>query len=328
MITVASFTKLTKGTLQLVVTTSGRRVTIDAIEVENTPTTGAIALAGGATFTNTRTVTVSSAVAATRGAVRMRLANGSSLGSTPYTAYASSKPFVLSSGDGAKRVAAQFADAAGNVSGVATDDIVLDTTPPAVTNTTPGTTEVPSGDIAINASLADASPIASVEVLTAPVGTSTFTTTAMTVDSDHFTVTLPAVQDSFDYTLRVVDAAGNVGVLPLNAPTGRFHVTVDPPPTSDQLIATALTNNTIDYPTSLEYRLWAQFGDPQLPAAVRRYRQRRRRRGPELAHRAHRSARPTVDRAAGASRSLSRATGRPRQRVRAAPAGTTAAPYG
>ena len=37
------------------------------------------------------------------------------------------------------------------------------------------------------------------------------------------------------------------------------------PPTTHQLIARALAEGRIDYPTSLAYRTWAFFLDPQLP---------------------------------------------------------------
>ena len=45
---------------------------------------------------------------------------------------------------------------------------------------------------------------------------------------------------------------------------------LEPPPPSDgspqDLIEQDLTDGVIDYPTSLEYRMWALFRDPQLPA--------------------------------------------------------------
>jgi hypothetical protein len=53
-------------------------------------------------------------------------------------------------------------------------------------------------------------------------------------------------------------AAGRGKKLPLAATRGL-------PPTTRQLIARALAEDRIDYPTSLAYRAWAYFLDPQLP---------------------------------------------------------------
>lgn len=45
------------------------------------------------------------------------------------------------------------------------------------------------------------------------------------------------------------------------------EVVPGPPPTSQDLIEKALAAGTIDYPTSLEYRVWALFNAPELPDA-------------------------------------------------------------
>ena len=47
----------------------------------------------------------------------------------------------------------------------------------------------------------------------------------------------------------------------------RFTATRAPRPPSQALIATALRDGVIDYPTSLVYRAWALFHDPRLPEA-------------------------------------------------------------
>ena len=119
----------------------------------------------------------------------------------------------------------------------------------------------------ITATVGDASPLQSVTLDTNPVGDSTVTHQAMTLAGGEFKATVTNVTTAFDYVVVATDAAGNTTTAPGPAATDRLHVTVGPPPSSGALIADALAAGTIDYPTSLEYRMWALWGDAQLPDA-------------------------------------------------------------
>ena len=263
---IASFARPTRGTLQVVVTSSKRRIWIDAVAVENPTLSGSITLKGGSTYANSTGVTIGASVWGSSGAVQMRLANGSAAGGA-WVPFTPGKPFTLAAGDGLKSVAAQFRDPGGNVSTVALDTITLDTTAPAVA-VVPGSTEVANGtDVPIHATVTDGSPLRSVTLETIPTGGGPATNTAMTLASGTFGSTVAGPTTSFGYTVTAIDAAGNGTTMPATAPDGPYQVTVDPLPTSQNLIAQALADGTIDYPTSLEYRTWALFDDPQLPDA-------------------------------------------------------------
>jgi hypothetical protein len=101
--------------------------------VLDSPPTGTITINGGAAYTNTTAVTLS--LTATN-AVKVLLSNDG----WNYTesAYADTKAWVLSSGDGTKTVYAKFKSASGNVSSDVSDTIILDSTLPTGTITING----------------------------------------------------------------------------------------------------------------------------------------------------------------------------------------------
>lgn len=107
-------------------------ILLDGTAADTQAPTGSLALAGGAAFTASTTVALTLAAADDSGTVaQMRVANGASPASAPWVAYAAILTWTLSAGDGEKTVSAQFRDAAGNVSAVVSDTIVLDATPPS-----------------------------------------------------------------------------------------------------------------------------------------------------------------------------------------------------
>ena len=260
---VLKFTKPTSGTLQVVVTSSKKKVAIDAVGVSDPPLSGSITIKAGASYANNPLLTITASVSGANGATGMRLTNGGVAGGA-WVPFAGNTPFSLTALDGARLVAAQFRDAAGNMSAVALDDITLDRVAPALDVST-GSFSVASGTGAdISANVGDASPLQSVTLETSPVGDPTVTDAAMTLSGGVFKATVANVTAAFDYSVIATDKAGNATTAPS---VDRFHVTVGAPPSSQKLIADTLAAGTIDYPTSLEYRMWALFGDPQLPDA-------------------------------------------------------------
>ncbi|SEW36554.1 gliding motility-associated C-terminal domain-containing protein [Chitinophaga sp. YR573] len=105
--------------------TSGPAYTID-----KTPPVGSIVINSGATLTNNATVTLTLAATDASG-IQMRFSNDGSAWSS-YQAYATSKSWALSAGDGLKTVYVQYGDNAGNIQGY-NSTITLDQTVPVTT---------------------------------------------------------------------------------------------------------------------------------------------------------------------------------------------------
>jgi len=121
-------------------------LTVDAAAGGGTPAdttapTGTVALNGGASATNSRTLTVGLTATDATGVVAYRLAEGTDCSAASWVAVtstlslATTAPLTVSSGDGTKSICAQYKDAAGNISTTSTSTIALDTTSPGVTLT-------------------------------------------------------------------------------------------------------------------------------------------------------------------------------------------------
>jgi LruC domain-containing protein len=107
--------------------------------------TGAVAINGGAQYTNSRNVALT--LTATTGVTQMRFSNDNSTWSDgDWVAFAATYPWELTVGDGDKTVYAQFRDGAGHVSsGEISAYIALNTVTPTLTLSTvsPGTVTTP-----------------------------------------------------------------------------------------------------------------------------------------------------------------------------------------
>lgn len=108
----------------------------DGITVDTGAPIGTLSIDGGADYANRASVTLNIAASdGVSGVATMRFSDDSS-NWTAWEPYGASRAWVLPSGDGVKTVYAQFADAVGNVSAIASDDIVLDSIAPRVVNVT------------------------------------------------------------------------------------------------------------------------------------------------------------------------------------------------
>jgi Tol biopolymer transport system component len=96
------------------------------IKLDKTAPTGSVTINNEAESTSSTSVTLSLSANDTSGVAQMRFGNNGTEW-TSWEAYATSKNWTLSSGDGEKTVYAQFKDAAGWVSGNCSDTILLDT---------------------------------------------------------------------------------------------------------------------------------------------------------------------------------------------------------
>ena len=178
-------------------------VASDTILLDAAPPSGTVAINGGAAAATSASVTLdlSASDGAGSGVTHMRVANGASPAAAEWVSYAATLAWVLPPGDGEKTVSAQFRDAAGNVSAVASHTIVLDTTPPSVT-AAPGA-DTYTGPQAVVLTANEPATIYYTMDGSTP-------TTASASGPSPVTVTV-----SQSATLRYfgVDAAGNAGVV-------------------------------------------------------------------------------------------------------------------
>ena len=106
--------------------------------------TGTITINNGAAYTNSATVTLTLSASDDSGTVsQMQFANESSAYSTPES-YATTKSWMLSTGQGAKTVSVKFNDPAGHWSTPKTASITLDTAAPTITSVTASPSAKPS----------------------------------------------------------------------------------------------------------------------------------------------------------------------------------------
>lgn len=108
-----------------------------ALLVDTTPPVGTIAIAAGAPYTTSTAVTLNMTANDFGGSGASQV-NVSSDGSTwnGWVPYVTPLPWMLGAGDGLKSIYVQIQDAAGNISSVTSDTIVLDTVPPVFSNFT------------------------------------------------------------------------------------------------------------------------------------------------------------------------------------------------
>lgn len=104
---------------------------------DTTPPTGSININNGAAATKSTLVTLTLFATDSGGSVaQMQFSNDNTTYSAA-EAYATLKSWTLASGDGTKTVYVKFKDSAGNWSAAFSDTIILDTTAPALTITSP-----------------------------------------------------------------------------------------------------------------------------------------------------------------------------------------------
>ena len=128
-----------------------------AITLDTLVPTGSVSInSGNAYITSTGVTLTLSASDATSGVATMRLSNDGSSWSS-WEPYATSTPWTLTTGDGAKTVYVQFKDKAGNPSASYPDDITLDTVAPSGSITSPSDVAIESsGSFTVSGSASDA----------------------------------------------------------------------------------------------------------------------------------------------------------------------------
>ncbi|MDI6708940.1 MAG: hypothetical protein QME47_07655, partial [Candidatus Thermoplasmatota archaeon] len=109
----------------------------DTVILDTLPPTGTISINSGDTYTTSTSVTLTLSAYDANGINQMRFSNNGTTWSS-WEAYATSRSWSLTAGDGTKIVYAQYKDNAGLVSTATIyDTIILDTTPPTSNITLP-----------------------------------------------------------------------------------------------------------------------------------------------------------------------------------------------
>lgn len=217
----------------------------DTIILDTTPPSGTISINGGAAYTNTTSVTLTlSATDAGSGVGQMRFSNDNASWSG-WEAFAASKTWTLSGGDGTKTVYVQFRDNLSNTSGSISDTIVLDTVLPAGTvliNGGAAYTNSTAVSLALSAS-DDRSGVAQMRFSNDGSSWSTWeayaTSKSWTMAAGDGTKTVYA---------QYRDAAGNVSssaadtiILDATAPTGSISINAGAPFTASTAVTLTLS---------------------------------------------------------------------------------------
>ncbi len=129
---------------------------VPSYAADTTPPTGTIKINNNAVYTVSAAVTLNlSATDAGSSVSQMKFSNNNITWSTP-EAYATTKSWTLTSGDGTKTVYVKYKDVAGNWSSTYSDSIVLDTVPPTGTiKINNGAASTTSLNVTLNLSASD-----------------------------------------------------------------------------------------------------------------------------------------------------------------------------
>lgn len=167
--------------------------------------TGAVSIDGGAQYATTSQVTLSLSASDDWGVTGYRITDGTGgfcfntypdVSIPEAVTFAASVPWTLPAGDGARTVCVRYLDERGNTSVVATDTIVVDSTPPVVSITVPSEGAIYEAGEAVIAQFGCSDPGGS------GVGDCTGTTA---IDSP-----IDTSPGTHAFTVTATDAAGNV----------------------------------------------------------------------------------------------------------------------
>ena len=197
-----------------------------SIILDNTPPSGtSIKINNDDAYTRSTAVTLTLAAGDANPPITMCFSNDGTTYTSPWENYATSRPYNLPTGDGAKTVYVKFKDAAGNISTPVSSSIILDNTPPSGTSIKINNDDAYTRSTAVTLTLAagDANP---------PI-TMCFSNDGTTYTSpwENYATSrpynLPTGDGSKTVYVKFKDAAGNIStpvsssiILDNTAPTG------------------------------------------------------------------------------------------------------------
>ena len=203
--------------------------------------TGSISINGDATYTKSTSVTLTLSATDNAGVTGYYISNSSTKPSasvsgwtsiTSTTSYSANVSYTLSSGDGSKTMYVWYKDNSGNVSSSASDSIILDTTAPTITITSPtseDTYTTSSSVIAIGGSASDStSGVSSVTWSNDKGGSGTASGT-----TSWLTSSISLLIGENIITATATDGAGNTGTDTITVTFGSITSTPTPQPTQE-----------------------------------------------------------------------------------------------
>jgi len=197
----------------------------DNIEVDTTsPSNPSVLINNGAGYTNSRNVSLTLS-ATDINLTEMRIAENSSFSGASWEAFAGSKAWALSTGDGTKYVYAQYRDIAGNTSDVASASIILDETKPVVGTVTFSRNPTSVGIVTVNVDFVDfpagmnTAILPAVDFITTDGRTGNISQLNYTGNSWQGHGTILSGDDGVAYVnvMNGADKAGNIMLAALNA---------------------------------------------------------------------------------------------------------------
>ncbi len=208
----------------------GRVLPLTGAGPDVTPPTGSVAINNGATVTATTTVTLTLSAFDGSGVAQMRFSNDN-ITFTALEAYATTKTWTLTPGDGLKTVFVQYQDSVGNRSPSFTASITLDTTGPIIA--TPTASNVTGSSATIGWTTNEPSTSTVDYGVTTAYGQTTSNLALVTTHSASLTGLSPSTL--YHYRVRSTDAAGNASTS--GDATFTTTTTQAPPPPPGGLVA-------------------------------------------------------------------------------------------
>jgi len=251
-------------------TVYGNEMSFTTLSDTATPT-GSIIINSNATYTNSPTVTLSLSATDNLGVTGYYLSTSSSTPSaldtgwtsvTSTNSYSSNVSYTLISGDGNKTAYVWFKDNSGNVSSSASDSIILDTTAPVITITSPTsntTYTVTSSVIAIGGNASDStSGISSVTWSNDKGGSGTASGT-----TSWLTSSISLLSGDNVITVTAKDGAGNSGTDTLQvtySPSGTVTAPSASTGSATNLTSSTATLNGTVNANGASTTVWFQYG--------------------------------------------------------------------
>jgi len=189
---------------------------IVSVIVDNGLPSGSVVINGGASLTNAGTVTLTLSAADALSQVTLMRFSNSGTSYSPAEPFAAGKTWTLSPGSGTKTVFAQFQDAAGNWSAPATDTIVVDDIPPAMSAVTASNIGPDSATITWTT---DEPATSQVEYGQGTAFTNVTAVDASLVSTHAVVIPGLTAKTAYIYRVRSRDAAGNESIGSTNTLT-------------------------------------------------------------------------------------------------------------
>ena len=222
-----------------------------SIILDMTPPTGtSISINNDDAYTRSTAVTLTLAAGDANPPITMCFSNDGTTYTSPWENYATSRPYNLPTGDGAKTVYVKFKDAAGNISTPVSHSIILDTTPPTGTILINGGASITKfAAVTLTLAASDANP--PITMCFSNDG-ATYTTPEAFATTKNWT--LSSEDGAKTVHVQFKDAAGNIG-------TAAANITLD---TTHTITATAGANGSIS-PASATVNYGAAASPSPLP---------------------------------------------------------------